>query len=247
MVLFLWDEFRVWVTSSSLKRALASVGWSKKVARLRAKEQNADLRDFYLHNLSDFKSYHLVYVDESGCDKRIGFRRTGWSPLGLTPLQVSKFHRDQRWQILPAYAQDGVVLSRVFQGSTDAAVFEDFIQQLLKHCGKWPEPKSVIVMDNASFHHSDRIKGMCADAGAKLLYLPPYSPDLNPIEEFFSELKAYIRRHWQNYEQNPDQGSIFFAWQGVTRPGEKRQQTLPAPWAHIYGTESGDRGKVRSG
>lgn len=246
-VLFLWDEFRVWVTSSSLKRALASVGWSKKVARLRAKEQNADLRDFYLHNLSDFKSYHLVYVDESGCDKRIGFRRTGWSPLGLTPLQVSKFHRDQRWQILPAYAQDGVVLSRVFQGSIDAAVFEDFIQQLLKHCGKWPEPKSVIVMDNASFHHSDRIKGMCADAGVKLLYLPPYSPDLNPIEEFFSELKAYIRRHWQNYEQNPDQGSIFFAWQGVTRPEEKRQQTLPAPWAHIYGTESGDRGKVRSG
>jgi len=43
LVLFLWDEFHVWVTSSSLKRALASVGWSKKVARLRAKEQNADL------------------------------------------------------------------------------------------------------------------------------------------------------------------------------------------------------------
>ena len=128
MVLFIWDEFHVWVTSSSLKRALTSVGWSKKVARQRAKEQNADLRDLYLHNLSDFKSYHLVYVDESGCDKRIGFRRTGWSPLGLTPLQVSKFHRDQRYQILPAYAQHGIVLSRVFQGSTDAAVFEDFIE-----------------------------------------------------------------------------------------------------------------------
>jgi hypothetical protein len=59
-----------------------------------------------------------VYVDESGCDKRISFRRTGWSPVGATPLQVSKFHRDQRYQILPAYAQDGVVFSRVFQGST---------------------------------------------------------------------------------------------------------------------------------
>ncbi|KAI9041829.1 putative TPR domain protein [Aspergillus affinis] len=134
MVLFLWDEFHTWVTSSSLKRALVSVGWSKKVAKHRAKKQNADLRDFYLHNLSDFKSHHLVYVDESGCYKRIGFRRTGWSPLGLTPLQVSKFYRDQRYQILPAYAQDGVILSRVFQGSTDAAVFEDFIERLLKHC-----------------------------------------------------------------------------------------------------------------
>jgi transposase len=79
-------------------------------------------------------------------------------------------------------------------------VFEDFIQQLLKHYGKWPEPKSVIIMDNASLYHSERIKGMCVDAGVKLLYLPPYSPDLNPIEEFFSELKAYIRRHWQKYE-----------------------------------------------
>ncbi|KAJ5640336.1 uncharacterized protein N7484_008198 [Penicillium longicatenatum] len=76
MALFLWDGFHIQVTKSSLKRALASVGWSKKVARQRAKEQNADLRDFYLHNLSDFRFYHLVYVDESGCDKRIGFRRT---------------------------------------------------------------------------------------------------------------------------------------------------------------------------
>lgn len=102
MVLFLWDEFYVWVTCSSVKRALASVGWSKMVAQQRAKEQKADLRDFYLHNLSPFKSYHLVYVDESGYDKQIGFRRTSWSPLGLTPLQVSKFHRHQRWQILPS-------------------------------------------------------------------------------------------------------------------------------------------------
>jgi hypothetical protein len=86
----------------------------EKSSSTESKEQNADLRNFYLHNLSDFKAYHLVYGDESGCDKRIGFRRTGWSPLGLTPLQVSKFHRDQRWQILPAYAQDGVVLSGVF-------------------------------------------------------------------------------------------------------------------------------------
>jgi len=54
-----------------------------------AKERNADLRDFYLYNLSAFHSYHLVFVDESGYDKRIGFRRTGWSPLGITPVQPS--------------------------------------------------------------------------------------------------------------------------------------------------------------
>jgi hypothetical protein len=67
------------------------------------------------------------------------------------------------YQILPAYAQDAIVLARVFQGSTDAAVFEDFIEQLLQHCGKWPEPKSVLVMDNASIHHTERIEQMCSD------------------------------------------------------------------------------------
>jgi transposase len=106
-----------------------------------------------------------------------------------------------------------IVLSRIFQGSTDATMFEDFIEQLLKHCGKWPEPKSVLVMDNASFHHSDRINEMCSREGVKLVYLPPHSPDLNPIEEFFAELKAFIRRNWQVYEENPDQGfDHFLEW-----------------------------------
>ena len=140
-------------------------------------------------------SHHLVYVDESGCDKRIGFRRTGWSPVGTTPLQVSKFHRNQHCQILPTYAQDGVIFSQVFQGSTNTAVFVDFIKHLLKYCGKWPEPKSVLVIDNTSFHHSERIKEPYSNAGVKLVYLPPYSPNLNPIKELFSKLKAFIRQN----------------------------------------------------
>jgi hypothetical protein len=202
MAVFLWDEFRTMITTSSIRRALVATGWSKKAARQRAKEQNADLRDYYLHNLSEFQSYHLIYVDESGCDKRVGFRRTGWAPLGRAPLQVTQFHRDQRYQILPAYSQDGIVLSRVFRGSTDAIVFEDFIAELLQHCGRWTEPKCVLVMDNASFHHSERLAQMCVDAGVKLVYLPPYSPDLNPIEEFFAELKSFIKRNWGRYERS---------------------------------------------
>jgi hypothetical protein len=69
MAVFLWDEFQVLVTAFSIGRALASIGWSKKAARRVAKERNADLRDFYLHNLSAFRSYHLVYVDESGLER----------------------------------------------------------------------------------------------------------------------------------------------------------------------------------
>ncbi len=76
----------------------------------------------------------------------------------MTPVQVAQFQREQRYQILPAYTQDSVILVRVFQGSTDGTVFEEFIEQLLPLCGKWPEPKSVLVMDNASFYHTERIE-----------------------------------------------------------------------------------------
>ena len=87
MAVFLWDEFQTLVTTSSIRRALVSKGWSKKTARQKAREQNADLREYYLHNLSDFQSYHLVYVDESGYDKRVGFRRTGGHRLARLPCK----------------------------------------------------------------------------------------------------------------------------------------------------------------
>jgi hypothetical protein len=77
MAVFLY-EFDVLVSVSSIGRALASINWTEKATRRIANERDADLRDFYLHKLSSFRSYQLVYVDESGCDKRIGFRRTGW-------------------------------------------------------------------------------------------------------------------------------------------------------------------------
>ncbi|KAJ5884843.1 hypothetical protein N7495_009353 [Penicillium taxi] len=159
------------VTITNIRRNLRQFGshqkspfakcWSKKTARQHAKEQNAHLRELYLHNLSDFQSYHLIYVDESGCDKRAGFRRTGWSPLDITVPSGAAISDT-------TYAQDGIILSRVFCGVTDNTAFEDFLSQLLHHCGRWPELKSVVVMDNASFHHSERILQMCADTGVKV-------------------------------------------------------------------------------
>lgn len=65
MAVFLGDEFQVLVTNSCLKRALASIGWSKNVARQRANEQNADLRDLYLHNLSDLIVFVFMCSDLS--------------------------------------------------------------------------------------------------------------------------------------------------------------------------------------
>jgi hypothetical protein len=91
LAILLWDDFEVLITTISISRALASMGWSKKAARRVARERNADLRDLYLYNMLAFCSYHLVFVDKSGYDKWIGFRRTGWSPIGVTPVQIAKF------------------------------------------------------------------------------------------------------------------------------------------------------------
>ncbi len=71
MAVFLWDEFAVLAPTFSTSRALKSICWSTKAARQVVKEQNPDLQDFYLYNLSAFRSYHLVYIDESGCNKLI--------------------------------------------------------------------------------------------------------------------------------------------------------------------------------
>ena len=221
--LWLWEEFGVHITVSSVSRALDSIHWTKKTMRRIAKQRNADLRDQYVYETLDICSHHLVFVDESGCDQRSGYRRTGWSPLGTTPVQTAEFRREQRYQILPAYTQDGIIFARIFQGSTDSTVFEEFIDQLLPLCGKWPEPRSVLVMDNASIHHSERTKQKCRDAGVRLVYLPPYSPDFNPIEEFFAELKAFVKRHWHKFLENPEQGfDAYLEWCIDVVGGNKR-------------------------
>lgn len=59
-------------------------------------------------------------------------------------------------------------------------------------------------MENAFFHHSERIHRICSEAGFKLEYLSPYSPDLKPIEESFAELKAFNKRNWQLFGDDPD-------------------------------------------
>jgi transposase len=67
-------------------------------------------------------------------------------------------------------------------------------------------------MDNASFHRSTYIKELCDEAGVMLHFLSPYSLDLNPIEELFSQLKAFIRRHWRKQALNFKDFGEFLRW-----------------------------------
>jgi transposase len=192
---FLWKRDRVRRSKPTISRALKLAGWTDKKHREIAEQRNEDLRDGYRYALasSSVHSWQVIYIDESGCDERMRFRRKGWGPRGKTPVRRARFQRGTRFQILTAFSQDGVVLSRVYQGPTNGAVIEDFIEQLLCHCCPWPGPRSVLIWDNATIHYPDKVKQLCKGAGVRLIFLPPYSPDLNPIEEHFGELKAFIR------------------------------------------------------
>jgi transposase len=85
---------------------------------------------------------------------------------------------------------EGLIAPFVFDGPINAVAFEAYVEQFLV-----PElkPEDIVVMDNLSSHKRPQIAAMIEAAGASLLYLPPYSPDFNPIELAFAKLKAFLR------------------------------------------------------
>src|SRR6185437_8810189 len=129
-----------------------------------------------------FTADQVVFVDESGVDKRTGRRRTGWAPIGKASKIKHPLGRGQRYQLLPALAVDGVVDCYIYNGSTNVEGFAAwFIERLLPKCHLYPQARSVLVMDNASFHYNPKISTACRERGIKLVYLPLYSTDFNPI------------------------------------------------------------------
>ena len=89
-----------------------------------------------MYEISSLRPDQLVFIDETRLDRSIRIGRKGWAPQGKRPCQIKQFHCSRRFQILPAYTQDGVIHFQVYEGSTDTRVFEDFIKELLPYCGK---------------------------------------------------------------------------------------------------------------
>ena len=85
----------------------------------------------------------------------------------------------------------GMGPSLAVEGATTAAVFEASVEPVLSSMLR---PGQIVVMDNLSSHKGSRIRELIERRGCELMYLPPYSPDLNPIEEAFAKLKALLRR-----------------------------------------------------
>jgi transposase len=100
-------------------------------------------------------------------------------------------NRGKNTTLLASMGWEGVGPSMAVEGSTTKEVFETYIEHFLTPALR---PGQVVVMDNLGAHKGERVRELIESRGCKLLYLPPYPPDLNPIGEAFSKVKGLLRR-----------------------------------------------------
>ena len=120
------------------------------------------------------------------------------------------FEAMQRLSSIAMMSTMGVLDCKITAETVDGDIFYDFVQSyLLPHLMPFngTNPHSVVVLDNAAIHHVDGIMSMVEQVGALVLFLPPYSPDFNPIEELFSKLKVTIKQYEENFEMEEMDGN----------------------------------------
>lgn len=142
-----------------------------------------------------------MYIDESGIDESL-WRNYARSPRGKPVIADIYGKRSQRTSMIAGWIHDArdIVAPYVFNGYTDAHRFNAWVEMCLLPV---LEPGQTIIMDNASFHRNKRTKELIESAGCKLMYLPPYSPDLNPIENVWAIIKATYKTFKQRgYEHH---------------------------------------------
>jgi transposase len=147
-------------------------------------------REAWFEDQLDLDPARLVFIDETWASTNMA-RRYGRAPRGQR-LRVGIPHG--HWKTTTFVAglrRDGIVAPFVLDGPINRRAFEIYVERVLA-----PEllPGDVVVMDNLSSHKGPRVRALIEAAGARLLYLPPYSPDFNPIENAFAKLKALLRK-----------------------------------------------------
>lgn len=132
----------------------------------------------------------LVFLDESGAKTNMT-RLYARSKKGERAVDYTPHGHWNTTTLVAALTTQGAIAPMVLDGPMDRLAFEAYLKQVLI-----PElgPDSIVVMDNLSAHKSTAITQMILAAGATLWYLPPYSPDFNPIELMWSKVKASLRR-----------------------------------------------------
>ena len=168
-------------------------GFSKKKKSLHATErdteENRQKRAQFLAELRQVAPEQLVYLDESG----VSTQMTRLYARCLGGQRIRDSVPGGHWKMLTivgAMDHTGMLAAMTVDAATDGDVFLAFLDQVL--CPKL-RPGQVVVMDNLSAHKIDGVRQRIEACRARLLYLPPYSPDLNPIEKAWAKLKQLIR------------------------------------------------------
>jgi hypothetical protein len=132
----------------------------------------------------------LVFVDEMGTNVSLS-PLYAWSPKGERAYGSAPRNRGKNVTLLASITREGLGECLAVEGPTTREVFEAYLEQVLVPtlC-----PGQVVVMDNLSAHKGGRVKEIIEGRGCEPLYLPPYSPDFNPIEQAFSKVKGLLRR-----------------------------------------------------
>jgi len=119
------------------------------------------------------------------------YRERGRAPRGVKVSGKVSGKRFQRLNIVAAKCEDEIVERHEYSCNMNSRLFEFWFMLLLKAI----VTGSVIIMDNARFHRKKVLKKMADAAGCKVIFLPPYSPDFNPIEKVWANLKKFLKNH----------------------------------------------------
>jgi transposase len=130
-----------------------------------------------------------IFLDECGVTTDL-LRRYGRSPRGTRLHDHTPCSHWQTHTVVAGLHLDGLMAPAVFDGPIDSSTFRAYVEQVLVPALR---PGDVVVLDNLAVHKQPEIRAAIEAAGAHLRFLPPYSPDFNPIEQAFAKLKAFLR------------------------------------------------------
>lgn len=129
----------------------------------------------------------IIYIDEAGFESNTQ-RDYGWAYKGEIVRGFRSGHKRPRTTIIGALSGKKLLSPFLFHGTTNTKIFNMWLKESLLPVLK---KGSTIVMDNATFHKSIDTRELVKAAGCKILFLPPYSPDLNPIEQVWANIKRF--------------------------------------------------------
>lgn len=180
------EKLGIAISVPTICRTLKSMGCTRQVMHHVAIQRSDECRARFMSEISVYDPSMLLWLDESSNDRRHTIRKYGYSIRGIPLCDQRLLIRGTRYSTIPIVSIEGIHDVYIAEGNINGERFSYFIQNhLLPILQEFNgiNPNSVVIMDNASIHHVEEVTYLIeTQAGARLIYLPPYSPDLNPAE-----------------------------------------------------------------